>query len=145
MYVVSLKFVVITVNKKITLLCHILDFGMNITSQLLTEIFGKNIKFLREKIKISQEKLAEKMDVSKNTISDIENGKKFVHAKTLAKLANALNTEVYELFKPEGAIPDNPVDLLYKFKEHAKEALDNLGNEYMGDSKQRKNPKRTKT
>ena len=113
------------------------------TEQMLTKIFGENVRNLRKRNKLSQEKLAEKIDTSKNTISDIENGKKFVHAKTLVKLSKALNVEVYELFKPENVLPDNSEDILYQFKEHAKEALENLGNEYFGKIKQSKKSKST--
>lgn len=116
---------------------------MIITSQMLTDNFGKNVKYLRENIKISQEKLAEKIDVSKNTISNIENGKRFVSAETLAKLANALNTDVYELFKPEDTIPDNSEGVIYKYEEEVKQAMDKITGKYISKIKRSKKPKGT--
>ena len=71
------------------------------TIQPFMIIFGQNVKKFRSKQKgLSQEKLAERVGVSKNTISDIENGKKFVSARTLSGLARELEIEEYELFKP---------------------------------------------
>ena len=112
------------------------------TEQMLTEIFGKNVKNLRENNKLSQEKLAEKIEISKNTISDIENGKKFIHAKTLVKLSKALNVEVYELFKPEGTIPDNSEGIIYKYKEDIKESMEKITDKYVRKIKQSKKIKR---
>ena len=143
MYIVSLNFVVITVKKKHHYSNQIMALTMIITSQMLTDNFGKNVKYLRENIKISQEKLAEKIDVSKNTISNIENGKRFVSAETLAKLANALNTDVYELFKPEDTIPDNSEGVIYKYEEEVKQAMDKITGKYISKIKRSKKPKGT--
>lgn len=52
---------------------------------------GKNIKLVRKSEKISQEKLAEKIGVSRNYIGMIERGEINVPTKTLIILAKALN------------------------------------------------------
>jgi len=52
----------------------------------------------------SQEKLAEKMEISTNYLSEIETGRGWVSPISLVKLANALEIETYELFKPQEAI-----------------------------------------
>ncbi len=66
------------------------------TEQELKVLFGNNIKQQRKRKNWSQEELAEKIGVSRNTVSDIEKGQDFVGAKTLLNLAVALDTEVYE-------------------------------------------------
>ena len=81
----------------------------------------------------NQETLAVKAGVSKNTISDIETGQKFVRANTLVKLARALQTEVYELLKPDNIMPDKTADILAKYGEEVKEAVEKIGNSYMAN------------
>ncbi len=58
---------------------------------------GKRIKVKRLKLKLSQEKLAEKADVSNQHISHIENGTTKLGLPTLIAISNALNTSVDEL------------------------------------------------
>ena len=59
---------------------------------------AKTIKRLREKMGISQEKLACLADVSNNTIINIEAGKQGNPTiETLKKIAKALNVEIQEL------------------------------------------------
>ena len=96
----------------------------------LTLILGKNVKSYREKMGLSQEKLAEKIKVTKNTISDIETGKKFATAKTLEKLAAVFGFEVYELLKPEKVLPDNREATLYKFVEGMGTMLDKYQSDF---------------
>ena len=52
---------------------------------------GKLLTKKRKELKISQEKLAEKMNVHVRTISKIENGHSFVSAETLCKLCQYFN------------------------------------------------------
>ena len=100
------------------------------TEQELKIILGQNIRTRRESRDWTQEKLAEKVDVSKNTISDIEEGKKFARAGTLVKLAESLETDVYELLKPDNVMPDNAADIAVKYGEQLKEAIDRIGNDF---------------
>jgi len=79
-----------------------------ITGQVLMGILGNNVQILRKQRGLSQEKLAEKVDVSKNTISDIEKGKKFARANTLVRIAEFFNIQVYELFSPKVLCPIIP-------------------------------------
>lgn len=58
---------------------------------------GIKIKLLRTKSQFSQEKLAEKADMNKNTIGLIERGEISPSIETLYKIANALNIELKEL------------------------------------------------
>jgi len=61
---------------------------------------GKTVKKLREKLGISQEKLARLADVSNNTIVNIEAGKQDNPTiETLKKVANALQVGVDDILK----------------------------------------------
>ena len=101
------------------------------TEQELKILFGKNVSTLRNRRGWSQEELAEKADVSRNTISDIEKGDKFARPKTLVSLALAFETDVYELLKPEGVLPDKPTDIFAEYSEEVRERVEEIGNSYM--------------
>ena len=61
---------------------------------------AKTVKRLREKMGLSQEKLARLADVSNNTIINIEAGKQDNPTiETLKKIAKALNTPIEDLIK----------------------------------------------
>jgi len=66
-------------------------------------VFGKNVKFYRNRRNWSQADLAENANISINFIGDIERGKKWPHPDTLTKLADALEIRVFELFIEENA------------------------------------------
>lgn len=58
------------------------------------------VKKLREKLGLSQEKLARLADVSNNTIINIESGKQQNPTiETIKKIAKALNVSIEELVK----------------------------------------------
>jgi transcriptional regulator with XRE-family HTH domain len=66
----------------------------------LRGLLSQNIKRFRQRKGWSQAKLAEKMEISTNYLSDIETKRGWVSPFSLIKLANALEIEVFELFKP---------------------------------------------
>ena len=67
--------------------------GINIRS-----LFSRNLKRLRNIANLSQVKLAADAGLTHNFINDIENGKKWVSAETIAKLSIALKAEPYQFF-----------------------------------------------
>jgi transcriptional regulator with XRE-family HTH domain len=89
----------------------------------LRRILSANIKLYRGRREWSQVKLAEKLEISPNFLADIETGKSWVSSVTLVKLANVLNIEVYELFKPAGASGDPPNE---KTADESKEIMTKL-------------------
>lgn len=66
---------------------------MGIKSEL-----GQKIRNMRLRRNLTQEELAEKVDISQRTLSGIETGENFVTAETLDKLVEALETTFEELF-----------------------------------------------
>lgn len=62
------------------------------------DLLGKRVKALREKRELTQEELEEKTGVNTKYISAIERGQKNATIKTLEKIAEGLDVELYELF-----------------------------------------------
>ena len=61
-------------------------------------ILGGNIKYYRKKLRISQEKLAEKLGITPKHLSTIETGATFVSAELLEKFSQHLLVSVSTLF-----------------------------------------------
>jgi transcriptional regulator with XRE-family HTH domain len=101
----------------------------------LRRMLSKNIKRYRGYRKLSQGELAEKLDISVPFLSDIENGKKWVSPRTLAKMADTFNVEAFELLRPEHDLPDNAVNILEKYTaeiySNFGKALDGIRDEYI--------------
>ena len=88
-----------------------------------------NIKYYRAKMGFTQEKLAESIGVSDQTVNDIEGCRTWVSDKTIVKLARALNIEVYQLLFPqtesEKLFPTKvPANILQDLKDTIKEDLE---------------------
>lgn len=63
----------------------------------LLETFGKKIKDYRKLRNLSQETLAEKLDVTSKTISQWERGKSFIKIETFYKLCEVLDIKEEDL------------------------------------------------
>ena len=63
-------------------------------------LLAANIKTERGNLGLSQEKLAELAELSAQTISDIEGCRTWVSDKTLLKLSEVLNIEIFQLLVP---------------------------------------------
>ncbi len=64
----------------------------------LQEKLGQKIKNLRKVAGMSQETLAEKLNIATNTLSNIERGNAFMTSSTLEKISNIFQIEYSELF-----------------------------------------------
>lgn len=64
----------------------------------LRKIFSANLKKVRSSQNFTQEKLAELVDLSVQTIADIESCRTWISDKTLVKLVNCLNVSPSQLF-----------------------------------------------
>ena len=63
--------------------------------------FGKKIKRMRINRGLTQEELAEAVDLSQRAMRGIETGENFVSAETIDKLVKALDTSTEELFSTD--------------------------------------------
>ena len=64
----------------------------------IKKIFGKNVRLQREKLKISQEKLAELCDLHRTYIGAIERGERNVSLENIQKIAEGLQVKISDLF-----------------------------------------------
>lgn len=93
---------------------------MNIKKQL-----GSKIKRLRQKRGLTQEQLAERIEIAPRTLSGIENGENFLTAETLEKVVDALDVSGAELFafdhiKPQDELISEIVADVQKLKDRNK-------------------------
>ena len=74
--------------------------------------FGRNIRIHREAANLTQEQLAEKLDISCGSLSRIESGRQFV---TRTTLENVLKVPISDLFlysTHSATINENKIELL---------------------------------
>ena len=93
------------------------------TESQLKNIVRTNIKRYRDYRKWTQAEFAEKLGISINFLSDIENGKKWISPASMVKFAAVLNIEPFELFKPIEALPASVSDLFTKYNTEVIEAV----------------------
>jgi transcriptional regulator with XRE-family HTH domain len=95
----------------------------------LRNIFVKNLRENRKKCGLSQEKLAEKVDVSTHHIAMIELSRNFPAIDLVERLAGALGVEVYELFVDNdssgGVVEINRKSLLADIQRAVDDAVEN--------------------
>ncbi len=72
-----------------------------VNSNDIKQYLGKNIKRLRLAKNLSQEQLAEIVNLERETISAIEIGRAFTSSEVLAEFANYFNVEASSLLKPD--------------------------------------------
>lgn len=85
------------------------------------EYLRKNLKYYRTNKKLSQEKLAEKIDLSIHFVRDLELGRKNPSLLTIDKLANALGIKSFQLLmKPD----ENQNIIIKNFADQLKDKLD---------------------
>ena len=85
--------------------------------------FGKKIKRMRINRGLTQEELAEAVDLSQRAMSGIETGENFVSAETIDKLVKALDTTLEELFSTDHLKVDT------ELRQEIDEKLDSLNND----------------
>ena len=106
--------------------------------QELKKNVGKNIKFFRFRRQLSQANLAEKAQISITSLSDIERGNNFPQAKTLCNLAQALDVEVWLLFRGEGKTEDQNLVIEHfseDFSKHINIAIETVRKQYITNKK----------
>ena len=77
--------------------------------------FGRNIRIHREAANLTQEQLAEKLDISCGSLSRIESGRQFVTRTTLENLSKVLKVPISDLFlysTHSATINENKIELL---------------------------------
>ncbi len=67
----------------------------------IKKLFGKKVKEKRTNLRLTQEQLAEKADISPKSLSQIELGNNFISAENLDALCKALQVMPNQLFEFE--------------------------------------------
>ena len=93
------------------------------TETQLKDIVRTNIKRYRSYRKWTQAEFAEKLGISINFLSDIENGKKWISPASMVKFASVLNIEPFELFKPADFPPPSVSALFSKYNDEVIESV----------------------
>ena len=101
------------------------------TERELLKIFSENVKLFRSRNKWTQAELAEKINISINFLSDIENGKKWASPVTIVKLADIFRIRAFELFIPIDIISENINIFMEKYTEDIISAITGVHNNYL--------------
>ena len=112
---------------------------MNEDINKLRKTLSANIKKYRAEMGLSQEKLAELISLSDQTINDIEGCRSWVSDKTLVKIAKALKVEVYQLLFPksesEKLFPTRvPAEILQELRSNLEKDMANRFNEVLTET-----------
>jgi transcriptional regulator with XRE-family HTH domain len=106
--------------------------------QYIHQLISSNIKRLRSIHNISQLNLAMNTGLTHNFINDIENCKKGVSAKTLAKLSIAFNVEPYQFFLPEGMSNNDLMLYVKDFNDSIQKMVNDYSQQYFTKDKKNK-------
>ena len=99
--------------------------GINIRS-----LFSRNLRRLRSIANMSQVNLAVDAGLTHNFINDIENGKKWVSAETIAKLAIALKAEPYQFFISDSKWNDQGAEIFSLYLDDFSDSVKKMVKEY---------------
>ena len=103
----------------------------NINENYVHLLVSKNLRRIRSLQNISQLSLALNTGLTHNFINDIENCKKGISAKTLAKLSVALNVEPHQFFLPEGLSNNEMKIYVQDFNDSFLKLVNELSAQYL--------------
>lgn len=98
------------------------------------KLISYNLKRLRSLQNISQLTLSQKTDLTHNFVNDIENCKKGISTRTLAKLSMALGVEPYQFFLPKG-VTDDMIIYVKDFNDSLQKIVAELTQQYLLEDK----------
>jgi transcriptional regulator with XRE-family HTH domain len=96
----------------------------------IKSLFGKNLKRLRRLLHISQVNLANTANLAHNFINDIENGKKWVAAETIEKLAAALKVEPHQFFIADSQLDNREAEIIFHYLDDFSDSVVKMAKEY---------------
>jgi len=106
-----------------------------ITESYVRGLVSKNLRRLRLVHNISQLNLAVNAGLAHNFINDIENCKKGISVKTLAKLSVALDAEPYQFFLPDTMSDNNMMYYVNDFNDSLQKVVKELTQQYIAPPK----------
>jgi len=102
-----------------------------IDEKYVYKLVSGNIKRLRSLQNMSQLDLALSTGLTHNFINDIENCKKGISAKTLAKLSITLNAEPYQFFLPNTMANNEVMSYVKDFNDSLQKVVSELTQQYL--------------
>lgn len=106
-------------------------------------ILARNIKTARAKLGISQHTLAERADLSPGHINDVEQGRKWVSADALERIADALSLEPFMLLLPPDYSSElDAFDLLTEYASQVRERIDGALDSSLHEALKKRRPPR---
>jgi transcriptional regulator with XRE-family HTH domain len=96
----------------------------------IKDLLGKNLRRLRAMANLSQLSLAGQTGLTHNFINDIENGRKWVSAETIARLAAALKVEAHQFFLPVSMWDGREADAFSLYLEDFSDSLQKMVHDY---------------
>ena len=96
----------------------------------IRSLLSRNLRRLRTVANMSQLSLAENAGLTHNFINDIENGKKWVSAETIGKLAFALKAEPYQFFLSESKWNDRGAEIFSLYLDDFQNSFEKMVDEY---------------
>ena len=109
-----------------------------INEEYIRQLVGMNLRRLRSLQNMSQLALSVNSGVAHNFINGVENFKKGLSAKTLAKLSAALNVEPYQFFLPEN-MADNRIHLYVNdFNDSLQKMVKDLTAQYIPSERKKR-------
>jgi len=106
-----------------------------INDRYIMRLLSNNLKRLRSLQNLSQLNLALNCGLTQNFINDIENCKKGISAKSLAKLSIALNAEPYQFYLPEGTSNSEITFYVKDFNDSLQKMVNELTQHYITSDK----------
>jgi transcriptional regulator with XRE-family HTH domain len=98
-------------------------------------LVSKNLKRLRTLQSLSQLGLADQAGLTHNFINDIENCKKGISGKTIAKLSIALKVEPHQFFLPDSMSNDTMQVYVNDFNDSLQKVVKDLTARYLPKEK----------
>jgi transcriptional regulator with XRE-family HTH domain len=111
------------------------------------DIFARNLKENRRRCGLSQEKLAERVNVSTHHIAMIELARNFPTSELMERIASVLNVKIQELFAESHSPHEEWKQLRREIRDDMKQLLDEFvkkTNAPVGNARQGKGKKRKK-
>ena len=94
--------------------------------------FGDNLRKIRKSKKMSQEQLAEKMNVTRQSVSKWENGESYPEMNNIFELCKVFNCKLNELVYPDmsdiSSLDEEIVMNVVKFNEKKQKEVKTLSN-----------------
>ena len=93
-------------------------------AQDFQDLLAKNIRAARERLGISQMKLAEKAELSVSFMNDVERARRWVGAKALARLGDALHLRPNQFFLDDWDSSTDTHAMLSEMQRELREVVD---------------------